>query len=429
MTPMPMAAIPGQQFPTYPPHMQPMYPYYMPQQGQPPFPMAQLPMGGRYGPIVPPPPPRYPGPLYPYQHGPQQHNMGDNFGHRHGHQSRQHRGEGRAQGGHFYEGGQKKSDHGGKKKKNRYQRRDDLEGAGTQQPNQHGYLENSSSPNNFTTHGKARGRQGDNFRRSTGSSSPAFNRHQRNNHRKLSNSVTEASADVHKDGKEDIFSAADFPGLGGELMSFSNSHNSDSLGQKNETKKLSGYADALLKKGGKEKDSEAVSESKNSKETEKNEVSSVTRQTEANEREILSDIHDLRISGIRDQNSSEHNAAKCGGREVNSCTADGSSKKNVDHLPILPGMSDIGQSFSVDIESKSVQNNALHHPLNESETQVDSQEAHNTEPTVISEPPTISHATAISVTKAQAKPAASGAWGSRRLFSDVSSSIGKHFFW
>ncbi|KAL7485315.1 hypothetical protein ACHAW6_013498 [Cyclotella cf. meneghiniana] len=419
MTPMPMGGIPGQQFPPYPPQMQPMYPYYMPQQGQPPFPMTQIPMGSRYGPVVPPPPPRYHGPLYPYQHVPQQHNMGDNFGHHRGHPMRQHNGEGRGPTGHFHEGGQKKSDHGGKKKKNRYQRRDYLEGGATQQSSQHGYLENSSSPNNFATHGKGRGRQGDNFRRSTGSSSPAFNRHQRNNNNKLSNSVTETSVDVHKDGKEDIFSAADFPGLGGEMMSLSNSHNSGSLSQKNEMKKLSGYADALLKKGGKEKDLEPFRELKITKEMEKNEVASGSRQTESNERDVLSDIHDLRISGSRDQNISEYNAAKGGGREVNSSTADGSSKKNVDHLPILPGMSDIGQSFSVDIESKSAQNNALHHPLNESETQLVSQEAHDTVPTVISQPLPLSHATSTPVTKAQDKPAASGAWGSRRLFSDV----------
>eukprot|EP00804_Cyclotella_cryptica_P012091 CCRYP_004513-RC/>CCRYP_004513-RC protein AED:0.25 eAED:0.25 QI:413/1/1/1/0.25/0/5/2451/794 len=409
MPPMPMAGIPGQPFPPYPQQIQPMYPYYMPQQGQPPFPMTQIPMGGRYGPVVPPPPPRYPGPFYPYQHGPQQHNMGDNFAHPHGH-------PGRGMSRHFHEGGQKKSDHGGKKKKNRYQRRDDQEGGSTQQSSQHGHLENSSSPNNFATHGKGRGRQGDNFRRSTGSSSPAFNRHQRNNNNKLSNSVAQASAELQQDGKEDIFSAADFPGLGGEMKTFSNSLDSGTAGQRNETKKLSGYVDALLKKGGKEKELEPVRDSVSTNETEKVEFDSVTRETEAKENEMLGDFHELRISGNHDHHSSENNAAKDGGKEGNASIADGTSKKTLDHLPILPGMSDIGQSFSIDIESKSVQNKALHDSPNES----DSQGVHNMEPTVSPGPSLMtSRATATPVINAQDKPAVSGAWGSKRLFSDV----------
>ena len=278
MAPMPMAGVPGQPFPPYPQHMQPMYPYYMPQQGHPPFPMNQPPMG-RFGPGVPPPPPRYPGPPYPYQHGPQHHHAGDGHGHHHGYKQpprRQHSGEGR----HTQEGAQKKSEQGGTKKKNKFQRSEscgsDFEGGNSQ--HQHGSRENTGSSNNFATQGRTRGRHGDNFRRSAGSSSPAFNKNQRNG--KQFGNIAQTKADA-KDDKKEIFTPSDFPGLGGGIKSPGNSGEPANLGQKNEAAKLRGYADALLKKGGQETDSESYV----TRETLKSEIDSITRQTEAMERE------------------------------------------------------------------------------------------------------------------------------------------------
>jgi hypothetical protein len=235
----------------------------------------------------------------------------------------------------------------------------------------------------------------------------------------LSNSVTNATA--QKDENKDIFNAADFPGLGGGMKSPSNGHESGNLGQKNEGTKLSGYADALLKKGGKDKDAESYS----TKETEKSEGDSITRQTEAMEREILSDFHDLRIIGDPDNQTSGENNGRAEEKEETSSP----SKKVFDHLPILPGMSDIeiDQTFSLDAGPKPAQSSVLHPPSNSQEQGDSTQQAPVTEQPAAEEEP--SHAATPTPNSTptdndQDKPASSsGAWGSRRLFSDVSSSM------
>ena len=396
MTPMTM---PGQPFPPYPQHMQPMYPYgYMPQHGQPPFPMNQPPMM-RYGPGVPPPPPRYPGPPYPYQHGPQHPHTGDGPGHYYGQPSRLHSGEGRGPNGDAHEGGQKKNDHTGKKKKNRYNKQasnSSLEGGHNEQfGKKHTSRENASSPNNF---GRGKGRHG-------GSASPAVNRHQRNSNNSSSRNASQADSDKSQNENKEIFTATDFPGLSGD-MAAQRSQQVEGSCQKNEHKIFSGYADALLKK--KDTDWKEDQDSNATKDLDTSEVDSITRQTEAMEREILSDFHDLRIPGdedYRQQNDTDSSKIK----------GETSKPKPFDHLPILPGMSDIGQSLSLDTEP--IQSSALHLPENGSEKVINFNPLESSQPATARDP----LPSAIpSQRKEEESPApAGGAWGSKRLFSDV----------
>ena len=412
MAPMPMP-MPGQPYPQYQQHMQPMYPYgYLPQH----FPMNQPPIINRYGPGVPPPLPRYPGPSYPYQHGPQ-HQMGDGPALYQGPPLRQHSSEGRGPvSNNFQEDG--KNDSGGKKKKNKYKRQasqDSTEGGSNHKSgyNHRSSSENLSSPNNF---GRGKGRQGDSYRRSSGSASPSFNRREKShNNNKLSKSANDSSSGKRNVDKE-IFSANDFPGLGGDTTPGELQQSGDPS-KKNETKTIRGYADALKKKdedskAGKDKDSAAT------KDTDISEVDSITRQTEELERDILSDFHDLRLPG-----EDHHN-------NINSCTNEDNldhnhdvnpKPKQFDHLPILPGMSDIQQSLSLD--SGPIQSSALRPPSNGFEMAESAQSSEDVEPavtTVDNQDHPETYPTK-NVDKEEEKPA-SGVWG-RRLFSDVRSSI------
>ncbi|KAL3767381.1 hypothetical protein ACHAWO_010400 [Cyclotella atomus] len=401
MAPMPM---PGQPFPPYP-QMQPMYPYcYMPQHGHPHFPMNHPPMMGRFGPGVPPPPPRYPGPPYPYQHG-HQHQMGDGpgqFHRQHQHPPRHHAGEERGPASSFNEGGQKNVDHGGsKKKKNRYQKQHSsgsLEGGGNQQSgSNHASRENTSSPNNF---GRGRGRHSDNFRRSTGSAPPALSRHQRGNSNKFSKS--DNLSEKQNENKE-IFTATDFPGLSGDGNSQNTHHGDSSHGSK--TKIFSGYADALRKKDAEKADRE----SNTTKETDVSAIDSITRQTEAMEREILSDFHDLTIRGDDGHHGADNN--RNGDKDVGKTAQ---QAKPFEHLPILPGMSSLGQSLSLDEPDSSI---ALHHSTNYPETE--EANAQQSEPVIADTDNNLSPADTHSHNVEEEKPASAGAWGTKRLFADV----------
>lgn len=389
MAPMPM---PGQPFPQYQQHMQPMYPYgYLPQH----FPSNQPPMIGRYGPGVPPPPPRYPGPSYPYQHGPQ-HQMGDGPGLYQGPPLRQNSIEGRGQvSNNFQEDGKLKNDSGGKKKKNKYKRQasnDSTEGGSNHQSgyNRRSSSVNLSSPNNF---GKGKGRQGDSYRRSSSSASPLFDKRDKShNNNKLSRSANESSSGKRSIDKE-IFSANDFPGLSADMAS-GESQQSGDPSKKHETKTIRGYADALKKKdenskAGKGKDSTAT------KDTVVSELDSITRQTEELERDILSDFHDLRLPG------EEHKS------------------KQFEHLPILPGMSDMQQSLSLD--SGPIQTSALHPSSNRSEMIESAQSPENAEPADTTVDNRDHLEASLSKNGEEEDKPASG-WG-RRLFSDVRSSV------
>lgn len=399
MAPMPM---PGQPFPPYP-HMQPMYPYgYVPQHGPPPYPMNQPPMMGRFGPGVPPPPPRYPAPPYPYHHGPQ-HHMGDGpVNHDHRHPPRPHNEEEREHASSFQEGSPKKNEPGGKKKRNKYQKQHSsgsLEGGSNQQfGSNHSSRENTSSPNNFD---RRRGRHGDNFRRSTGSASPAFNRHQRGS--RSSGGGGQSNEKKRNENKE-IFDANDFPGLSGDGKQQILPQPGDA-NQKNEAKVFSGYAEALKKKDAEK--AAADKESNATKETDISDIDSITRQTEAMEREILSDFHDLTIPGDEDNHVS-HNRGPGNGDTTQ-------QTKPFEHLPILPGMSSLGQSLSLDEPASS---SPLHHDSNNSEMRTDDKQAETTERAVTSES---SRVTIPPEKDNEENSQATSAWGAKRLFADVSS--------
>lgn len=351
----PMQVPPGQQFPPYY-NPQQMHPYYMQQQGQqqvqPYPPPPPHPMGMRY---IPPPPPRYPGPggpmPYPYQ-GVQQYGMGDGHMHYHGHPPRQHgtgSGRGGAGGGGVATdaGHKKKSDQGNKKKKNNKNQKRDSSGSGTLGSDSEGGSQrrnknneyNGQRPNDdhssyhYSSQGDNRGKgRKDQQRRSFGGSSPSSNRHQRNNNNRLSSSASSPSKGNNKedyDGNKEIFSASDFPGLGGDGKSSVNQQGRSSF---------IGYADALLKKGGNKV--EKYMEVSVTLGTDID-VDSITRQTEAMERDILSEFHDLSvIDGVGVQSEQKPH---CGQPERDSSTSanDATSLPSTDghrkHLPILPG--------------------------------------------------------------------------------------------
>ena len=396
-------AMSGHPFPPYPQHMQPMYPYgYMPQHGQPPFQMNHPPMM-RNGPGVPPPPPRYPGPPYPYQHGPQHHHAGDGPLHFYGQPARPNSRERRGPSSNIHEGGLKKSDNNGKKKKHRYNKQvsnSSLESSNAEQSGKNTSSDNISPSNNF---GKGKGRYSENVRGSSGASS-AVNSQQRNNVNTSSKHVSQAYSDRNQDDIKEIFTATDFPGLSGERTN-QHSHQAEDPCDKNDHKIFSGYADALLKKNDANLKTETQSNAGKSRDV--YEIDSITRQTEAMEREILSDFHDLRIPG--DEDLREQN-----GTDTGKIKGDNSEQKPFDHLPILPGMSDIGQSLSLDMEP--MQSSALH------SNEEDPSNIFNSNPSESCKPETTGDLPPEATPPRQVEeqsPAPTSAWGSKRLFSDV----------
>lgn len=334
---------------------QPMQPFPPPQ----PHPMNPRYAGGI---PPPPPPPRYQVPVaggnhmqpmtYPYQSMPQYVNPGDGYGHYHGQVGLQgqHSGGGGGMRQHSGGGGgggdtntnpqhhNKKKENHNKKKKNKQQKRDSYtdgglekegalrrmrsEGDRNYRPDIHSNnnnepgSSNTASSNNNNIHssnagehnphenrGKMRPRRGDNHadpsRRGHGASSPSFNRHAK----RLSSSYTAPSSAVENDkkGRADrkIFSAADFPGLGGGGSGKGEEPNvgmrdAKEQGAANANKKLFGYAEALRKKGG-QLDYEDIIEQDVLPVVGQDDVDthSRSRQTEAMEREIVSEFHDL----------------------------------------------------------------------------------------------------------------------------------------
>ena len=303
------------------PIVQPMYPYFVPQHGQLPFPMHQPPVIGRFGPGIPPPPPRYHVPPYSHQH--------DSHSQHQGHTTRQLVGEGRSLTNfNIQDGGQKKNDNVGKRKKNKNSN-NSSEVRSTQHSGNHYSNDNTSASNDFR---RGKGRNGNSFNRSSGSELPAFNqrRESENQSSKLTNKSNSTSDNKQND--RDIFSATDFPGLSGDVQNPKQQENSL---QKTETIVFSGYADALLKKG--DVESKTDKETNATIETDISDVDSITRQTEAIEREILSDFHDLRIPG-----DNHHDEA--GNNQHDNL----SKSKAVNHDRMLPGMPDIGSCLPLE---------------------------------------------------------------------------------
>mmetsp|Transcript_26387 Transcript_26387/g.52914 ORF Transcript_26387/g.52914 Transcript_26387/m.52914 type:complete len:814 (+) Transcript_26387:330-2771(+) len=425
----PMQIPPGQQYPPYYNiQMQQMYPFYMQQHGQqhlPPYaPPPPNPMGMRFGPgAPPPPPPRYPGPGGPMPYvypGMQQYGAGgDGYGHHHGHPPRHHgAGSGRGGGGGgsggsggASEGGhKKKQDRGNKKKRNNQSHKRDSVGSGNfaqgsdgegdqrrsknnEYQGNYSHDSNSSHPNSSQGNNRVKGKKdGDQHRRSYGGSSSST-RSQKNNNNRNATSPSKGTNEVDDDGKKEIFSAADFPGLGGAEKSSDNTVGKSAF---------SGYADALLKKS--EKEVETPKEEDNAV-VGNEDVDSITRQTEAIEREILSEFHDLSTKDNRcDVQKTEINDDK-GESEGNSSTPPPSDDGPRKHLPILPGPfpdnDEVTGSLSAESLSKSIsaeqEMSVLPAPV----------------PADMDEPETTQKEAALEA------PVPPKAWGTKRLFADV----------
>lgn len=421
MPPMPVGGMPpGQPYP--PPYynpqqqmqMQQLYSYYaMQQQGQP-FP-PQYPMGGRYSHGgIPPPPPRYPGPApYPYQGMSQQyHNMGEH-GYYHGHPPRQHHGmnDRRGSAGHgdgFHDGNHNRFEHGGKQKKKNRRNSIGHDQEGGRHHGHHSYNgDQASSPSNFGGKGKARrGEHVDYFRRSTGSASPTFNKHQRKNSNRLSSSSTSPSkgnGEAGDAGNKEIFTASDFPGLGGDAKP-SDKHEGAS---KDEANKLFGYADALLKKQACKDKEAAPVETAVTVDKVETEADRISRQTEAMEREILSEFHDLSIvEDNKADDKTESHTVGTSSTSTNDATSLPSNDEPPKHLPILPGpfldSYEMSESYSSDPSPKPVSDAAQKEPVHKIESSASPSQPESTS------------------TPADKQVKAPNAWGSKRLFSDVS---------
>ncbi|KAL7470560.1 hypothetical protein ACHAXS_010820 [Conticribra weissflogii] len=404
----PMQVAPGQQYPPYyNPQMQQMYPFYMQQHGQqhlPPYAaLPPNPMGLRFGPgAPPPPPPRYPGPGGPMPyiyHGMQQYGAGgDGYGHHHGHPPRHHGagsgrgGGGGGSGGTSESGHKKKQDRGNKKKRNSQSQKQDLVGSGNfpqgsdseggqrrgKSNDYHGHhyhddnsSQHNSSHGNNRVKGKKDGRDyGDQHKRSFGGQSSSIRNHKSNNNRNATNSSEGTNEGDDDGGKKEIFSPADFPGLGGAEKAFGGTIGKSAF---------SGYADAL--------------------------------QTEAMEREILSEFHDLSIIDNRcDVQKNEINDVKAESEGntstlVNDTTPPPSGDGPRKHLPILPGPFPDNDEVTVSLsaEPSSKPNNA----------ERDMSVLPAPVPVDMNEPEPETKETAVEA------PVPPKAWGTKRLFADV----------
>ena len=310
----PMSPLPPQQFVVPPPYavpMPPYPPYYNPQQLQQMYPPNFMPPppgvryggpgGGGGGGPPPPPPHGYPsgnGPPPPYPYPgmmpppPAQQFVGDGYPppHPYGYPPRHQPNvgdnrKGGGGGGSF--DGQKKHQDGynnnNKKKKNNKNNNFDRK-----RSNDHHHHQNFGQQQNY----------GGSVGSGSAPSSPHFNNRYQKQHAKKGGQVD--GQPNNGDRKETVLNPFDFPGLDGNTAS------TDSSQQKASTasdQKLVGYASALLKKNEKGNDNAAgkataaaaVQPVVTSPENE--DGNTITQQTEAMEKEILSEFHDLSIRG------------------------------------------------------------------------------------------------------------------------------------
>jgi len=209
-------------------------------------------------------------------------------------------------------------------------------------------------------------------------------------------------------GNRDIFTSSDFPGLGGGGRGSSDGKSEPQKPNSN----LVGYASALLKK----KELESIANADDGKASasapanaaiEHNEVDSLTRQTQEMEREILSEFHDLSLIGKqangKDGNQQGHPDPSV---EKNESSSQLISSHN---LPILPAMAGHVREPSPppqppkEPEPVIDVTNSQDFPSREQANQVVGGSSEQGKPTMSGE-----------------KPNTPGAWGTRRLFADVS---------
>jgi hypothetical protein len=245
-----------------------------------------------------------------------------------------------------------------------------------------------------------------------------------------------SSGQVKADDNREIFTSSDFPGLRGETggdesdKASLEGNKSDGNGEGNK-QQLIGYANALLKKKDHDRKNEADLAPTAAAD---NDVDSITRQTEAMEREILSEFHDLSIigEGKNDTPSSPPHAQnqqepddviddKIEGQTeatASSSTIDARSVPNSNPLPILPGPfpdNDSQENFS---ESPMLQQPPAI-DVTSPQDFPDSEATKNAvddvlPPPITSSPPSVDNEGEVQVDEKQKQP---GAWG--RRFADV----------
>jgi len=426
----------SQQFlsPPYGVPLQPYPPYYNPQhpQQQHMHPANVMPPPGvRYGGTPPPPPPRgypppypYPGMMPPPPPPPPQY-IGDGYPppHPHGYPPRHqpnvgdnHHRKGGGGGGSF-DGPKKHHDGGGsgskKKKKNKNnfdKKRGNDSNYGYRSPNNFGQQQQQQQQHNYGGGGNA-------------SSSPHFNNKYPKQHaRKGGDTTTNNEQQKNKNGggKEEkaVLNPFDFPGLDGKAATESSAKAATA---KDET--LVGYASALLKK--KENDSSTTKMTAAASAValpEDEDDNNMMQQTEAMEKEILSEFHDLSIHESPGSIGMKQYDTPVLVDKTDGCNTVETSPSSTDNGVVSPQSPTDENSQSIPLEMVNKASATEQNPRVDVEGSVELAPL-PPPPAAVVEHETLGDDNPVNDNKEQntevEKPAAPAAWGSKRLFADV----------
>jgi len=422
--------MPPQQFlsPPYGVPMHPYPPYYNPQQQQQmPPPNFMPPPGVRYGGPPPPPPRGYhpangPPPPYPYPGmmppPPPPQFVGDGYPppHPHGYPPRHqpnvgdtHRKVGGGGGGGSFDG--KERGHKKKKKNNNFDRKRGND-------SNYGYR----SPNNFGH------QQQQNYGGGGGgasSSSPHYNNRYPKQYAKKGGDATNEQQNKRVGEKEVVLNPFDFPGLDGKAAS---DLSAKALATVAADEKLVGYASALLKKNEKGNgtlkatatsaaDPSAVTSPENEDDN------TMAQQTEAMEKEILSEFHDL---SIRESDTAEQQHINDSKQYDTPTAVDKTDGHTVETSPSSTENGVVSPQSATNENSPTILPDPATKPPTEQNPRVDLEEGDGSAPPP--PPPAVEQQklgddNQVNDNKEQntevEKPKAPAAWGSKRLFADV----------